>query len=216
LKDLETWVDRLAYTHTFRHGETDNLLCQQCVNEDAFSLAKHGTTELMKAAAIAKPEELKTILETGTTINAADETGWTALMYAAANGKFENVQVLLDAGAAVNSADLNQDTALLAASEAWSSSEDLQCKSVEPLMNAGAAVNVQDKHGLTPLMLASGRACRAAVAELLAAGADPSAQDQEGKNARAFAEQAQKWFKGQSRAADALEIIKTLERARKH
>lgn len=55
---------------------------------------------------------MRALLDSGTAVNSADESGSTALHFAADRGQQEAVQLLLDAGADVNTQDHDGQTPL--------------------------------------------------------------------------------------------------------
>ena len=110
-------------------------------------------------------------------------SGNTPLMYAIYNDSAEDlIALLVKAGASVRVVSSDGSTPLIMA--AYYGSESL----VSYFLKAGVPVNATDDEGKTALM----RACEeledpAAVLSLLAAGADASPVDEEGKSARDYA-----------------------------
>ena len=91
----------------------------------------------------------------------------TVLHFAAGfNSSLEVVKVLIEAGADVNALDSDQDSALHLASE-------MNPDIVPVLLEAGATVNLLDNNHLSPLFFAAFSDHDSAVADLMAAGADP-------------------------------------------
>ena len=82
------------------------------MNEEAEFL----TQALLHAANEGYAEKVRTLLEAGASVDAADVDGWTPLMIAAAAGHTVTVHVLVDAGADINASAQGQ-TALMVATE---------------------------------------------------------------------------------------------------
>jgi ankyrin repeat protein len=105
--------------------------------------------------------------------------GDTPLHLAAAGLRYDAARALLAAGTPVNAVNRRGATALHYAcdprplSRAWN--PDAQRRIIELLVSAGATVDHPDRGGVTPLHRAVRARSPAAVAALLAAGADPHA-----------------------------------------
>lgn len=76
---------------------------------------KLGITPLMRAARMGDLESCRQLLDSGASVDIADEAGWTALMGAAAEWHGRIVQLLLDHGANAASKSFDAGTALHAA-----------------------------------------------------------------------------------------------------
>jgi hypothetical protein len=172
-KALEDAVDAAANTHIWRHGEprTEPLTY---ILQDAY-MPKPGVSSLMKAAARADVEGIKSGLESGGDVDSIDSSGWTALMYAAASSSSEPVQLLLAAGANPNYTSPSGDTPLMAAAISRALEADL--------LQAGANINAQNSNGVTALMILASMAESDEVSDALKAGANASLRDDAGRTA---------------------------------
>jgi TonB family protein len=172
-KHLENAIDATADTHLWRHGEPSTEPLSN-IFSDTY-LPKPGVTQLMKAAAGADGEGMKSALKSGADIEATDASGWTALMYAAASSHSEPVQLLLAAGANPNHKSFFGDTPLMASAISGAFDEDLY--------HAGADINAQNSVGVTTLMILASKANSDEVDDALKAGADTFLKDAEGRSA---------------------------------
>jgi TonB family protein len=172
-RTLEDTVDAAAETHVWRHGDprTEPL---SNILQDAY-MPKPGVTPLMKAAANADTNSIKSILSSSKDVDAADSSGWTALMYAAASSHSEPVQLLLAAGADPNRKSLIGDTPLMASAISRLFDEDLAM--------AGANVNAQNSAGTTVLMILAAKGEADEVAAALKAGSNSRLRDAKGRTA---------------------------------
>ncbi len=91
---------------------------------------------------------LAAVLNTGLSIDTADNDGETALMEAADEARPEVVRLLIKHGANVNLADEDGDTALMMAAD------EGRTEVVRILIEAGADLNARNKEGQTALMMA--------------------------------------------------------------
>ena len=138
-----------------------------------------GRTPLHNAAKSAKSGNIKVLLAAGARVDAADSSGWTALMDAAMAGSEGCVWALLEAGASTAVADECHQTALMAA--AFKRSKG----AVRALLEAGASVNAAaTNHGWTALHYAASTGFIAVIDVLVAAGADLTAYDHDGRTPR--------------------------------
>ena len=145
----------------------------------AAACAQRPETSLTGAAAHNDVVTLRRLLAEG---HKADERGdsWTALIWASRSGSIEAINLLLDAGADIDHPGSTGDDwdatplqhAILARQPA----------AVRVLLDRGADVNrgAGPKKGLTPLFLAAGDTDPAIVELLLAHGADPTLEDEDG------------------------------------
>jgi TonB family protein len=172
-ESFENSIDAAANTHFWSHGDprTEPL---SNILQDAY-LPKPGVTALMKAAAQADVEEIKSALKSGTDVEATDSSGWTALMYAAASSHSEPVHLLLTAGANPNHKSYFGDTPLMASAISGAFDDDLY--------HAGADVNAQNSAGVSALMILSSKAQSDDVRDALKAGADAFLKDAAGCSA---------------------------------
>ena len=175
-------VDKVADTHQWRHGDSASEPYAN-MRED-LQFPKRGMTALMRATfrfdskGQITDEPLKAFLAAGADVDAVDESGWTALMYAAELRGFEDgvIGLLLQAHADVNRASLHGDTALMMAAYGGYLKQ--------PLLEKGANINARNADGVTTLMLLAQRSEGFDVLkEALDAGADATAQDNEGRTA---------------------------------
>ena len=110
---------------------------------------------------------VKTLLQQGADVNAAQGDGMTALHWAARRGDLDTAQMLLYAGANVRATTrLGGHTPLLLASQMGHGDV------IEVLLKAGADAKSTTGNGTTPLMLAAAAGRADAITALLAAGAD--------------------------------------------
>lgn len=151
---------------------------------------KNGQTALMHAFQNIGPTDISLFVRAGASLNERDAKGWTALMYAAF--KYfadEEMKALIDAGADLSAVNDEGQTPLMLAAQAGRS------KAVRMLLQNGlaGAVNARDKHGRTALMhVRRGYMSDEAevVRALVAAGAEVSATDEEGRTALMLAAEA--------------------------
>jgi len=140
------------------------------------------TQHFYQAALEGQVDAVKREIDRGVNVNHRNPEGHTALMLAAFNGHTDAAALLLDAGADVALKDPNGRTALMFASTGPSR------PTVDLLLKHRAGINeVDGGERWTPLMFAAAEGHADVVAALLAAGADPNAQDTDGDTARDFA-----------------------------
>ena len=141
--------------------------------------AQHPKTPLTQAAARNDVVVLRQLLVDG---HKADEGGdsWTALIWASRSGSIEAINLLLDSGADINRPGSTEDN--------WDATPlqhaILQRKpaAVRLLLDRGADLNRGAGSGksLTPLLLAAGDTDPSILKLLLAYGADPTVEDENG------------------------------------
>ena len=142
---------------------------------DVNAANRNGGTALMYAAAAGRMAALAMLLDHGARVDARSRTGWTALTLAAVKGHPDVVQRLLRAGADINAADVYGWTPLMRAVH------EQRHGAVQVLLDApGVDVDARNEHGSTALHLAAQRGDRPIVEHLLAGGANPELEDQEG------------------------------------
>ncbi|MEN8201090.1 MAG: ankyrin repeat domain-containing protein [Bacteroidota bacterium] len=169
------------------------------VTPAATTTSEPATEEALRQSALdGMKEEVKSLLEAGTKVDAPDVDGHTALMFAAFNGHSEVVLMLLDQGAALDRRDMMGRTALLYASTGPFP------ETVKILLDKGAKPNVvdSDEH-FSPLMHAAAEGNLAVVKVLVEYGADLSLKDVDGDDAESFARQA-----GHQQVADYLHSLR--------
>jgi ankyrin repeat protein len=143
----------------------------------AGACAQRPGTPLTQAAARNDVAALRHLLGNG---HNADEGGdsWTPLIWAARSGSVDAVDVLLDAGADVNLPGSTGDN--------WDATPlqhailQRQPAAVRVLLDRGADLNRGAGGSLAPLFLAAGDTDPAILKLLLAHGADPSVEDENG------------------------------------
>lgn len=109
------------------------------------AMTKHGSTPLLYATAMDKPDVVRLLLDQGADVNAASASGSTPLIEAVGKGQGNLVRLLLEKGADVNVVDSAGYTPLLYAA----ANGDLDV--VRLLVEKGANINQRGRHGLTPL-----------------------------------------------------------------
>jgi len=144
----------------------------------AGSCAQRPETPLTQAAVRNDVAALRQLLDAG---HKADEGGdsWTALIWASRSGSIDAINVLLDAGADVNLPGSTGDN--------WDATPlqhailERQPAAVRVLLDRGADLKGGAGPGsLTPLFLAAGDTDPAILKLLLAHGADPTVEDENG------------------------------------
>ena len=126
--------------------------------------------------------EVEAAIAKGADVNARDENTWTVLMWAVMHHREPDViTVLLKAGSRVNDTERWGSTAIMF--------NDSQEELIPLLLTAGAQINARDSNGRTALFRACYNPNPAVIAALLKAGADPTLQDQQGKNAAEVSEE---------------------------
>lgn len=132
---------------------------------DPQTVGKNGTNLFMICCSRKSytPEQLKTVLGWGFTINATDEKGRTALMYAAKAKNYAALAFLLNTGANVNAKDEEGNTALLLC--------DMKGETVKLLLDAGADVKAVNTDGVSVMYNAASDTDLTVVRALIAKGA---------------------------------------------
>jgi uncharacterized protein len=128
----------------------------------------YGKTPLMAAAKWGRVEIVKTLLDEGVAINAADTAGRTALMESVGLAKDTKVISLLAArGADINAVDKDGNTALTLAV----ASDQNNVGVVGGILELGADANVKNSKGMTALEIAASLGRTEMVARIDSAGA---------------------------------------------
>ena len=91
-------------------------------------------------------DKVKSLLEKGADVNAADERGVTALMNAAYYGHLDIIKLLLEKGADVNAKDVYGYTPLILASGGGN------LKAAKLILEYGADIDARDMYGKTACM----------------------------------------------------------------
>ena len=163
---------------------------------DARAADAYGNTALMFALKAGNLQEVKRLIAAGADVNAVNRGGNMPLLLAIeGNGenkgnKYPPIEVLLAAGANASAADREGETALIKATP--------DTKLMKMLLDKGADVNAartsvndvtDNKKGYTALMQGAVSCDAKAVKMLIAAGADLSAKDEDGRTAWDYASQ---------------------------
>jgi len=133
------------------------------------------------------------LIEAGADPLAIDSKNSTALARAAENGHMNLVLALLKKGADPDSVDKDGKTPLMLAAHAHTKVAELLLRAdhnAQFRQHKAAAVNTKDKAGKTPLMMAAAGRNAETVGLLLAKGADPFAEDNNGKTALKYCKKA--------------------------
>jgi ankyrin repeat protein len=146
---------------------------------------------LTRAALSSDVETLKLLLDRGADPKRADTFGYTALMNATAFRDSQRIRLLLAAGSDPNAFNTSSDVvkngpiALRHMSALMLAAPFSDQDTITALLKAGARVNEKDIRGMTPLLLsiATDHAQPATVRQLIAAGADLQAKDNNGDSA---------------------------------
>ena len=99
-------------------------------------------------AAVNSESRLVNVLQSGTSVDVADDDGETALMKAAADGNVRAIQLLVKHGSMVDRRDEDGRTALMYAAKEGNT------EAVKDLLSAGANPTLRDEDGKTALNLA--------------------------------------------------------------
>lgn len=138
------------------------------------------------AAAGDDPRTVQDLLKAGAAVNLKDKNGRTALFAAVNNKKLANVKIILDAGANPNIRAIDTgDTPLTSQLYFREDASEL----VRLLLSKGADPNIGNKFGRTPLILASFGQPASVIQELIRAGANISAQAENGDTALIVADE---------------------------
>jgi ankyrin repeat protein len=143
--------------------------------------AGSGRPPLVDAARNADREALRSLLQHGASVNAADADGTTALHWASYRDDVETANLLIRAGAKVNAAND------LGATPLWTASLNGSAAMVQRLLEAGANPNAALLAGETPVMVAARSGSPIVVEQLITKGANVNAHGARGQTALMWA-----------------------------
>ena len=143
--------------------------------------AGDSTPPLVVATKNADTGAVRSLLQKGASVNAAEADGTTALHWASYRDDVESADLLIRAGANVNAAND------LGATPLWTASLNASAPMVKRLLDAGANPNAALLAGETPLMVASRSGNPAVVEQLIAKGATVNARGTRGQTALMWA-----------------------------
>ena len=130
------------------------------------------TAEVADAAMRGDHVELRSLLEHGADVNAAQGDGMTALHWAAVNVDLDVAKWLIYAGANVHAT-----TRLNAVTPLWLAAQSGDALMVRLLVDNKAEPDAATAAGVTPLMIASAAGNAVAISLLIERGADPNATE---------------------------------------
>ena len=139
----------------------------------AFCNAALAQSEMADAAMQRDNDEVRSLLQEGFDVNAAQADGATALHWAAYHGDEDLARLLLEAGADATASNRNGSTPL------WLAASRGEAAMIETLLEGGADANEELPLGRRPLMLAARSGVVDAVRVLLDRGADLNAAETE-------------------------------------
>lgn len=143
--------------------------------------AGDSTPPLVVATKNADTGAVRSLLQKGVNVNAAEADGTTALHWASYRDDVESADLLIRAGANVNAAND------LGATPLWTASLNASAPMVKRLLDAGANPNAALLAGETPLMVASRSGNPTVVEQLIAKGAAVNARGARGQTALMWA-----------------------------
>jgi ankyrin repeat protein len=132
-----------------------------------------GSGVVADAAYAGNLDRVRSMVTSGSDVDAKEESGYTGLMWAAMKGRYDIAEFLVTHGANPNIQDEKGTTALHIAATASVS----QVEIVKLLLSHKAAVDIKDSDGDTALLLAANPTI---VAALVEAGADVNASNRDG------------------------------------
>ena len=130
-------------------------------------------SEVADAAMRRDNAAVRSLVQEGANVNAAQADGATALHWAAYHGNAALAELLLEAGADASAANRNGSTPM------WLAANQGNTTVIETLLSGGAGANEALPLGRRPLMLAARAGSVDAVRVLLEDGADPNAGEDE-------------------------------------
>lgn len=140
-------------------------------------------SNLIKSIEAKDLEKVLALLEQGVSVSEKNDNGETALMIALRSGNVEIVKLLLENKVEVNEKDSDGWHALMLAAL-----YQVPIKIVKMLLRHGAVIDERNKFGETSLIKAAEQGCLEMVKLLLANGADPVLEDNDGITALRIAE----------------------------
>jgi ankyrin repeat protein len=140
-----------------------------------------GRQPMHVAAEWGRAEAIRALAELGGRLDAADGTGRRPMHIAVECGRVDAIRVLAELGASLACTDSAGRTPLHCALEPAYGTPHMDAPL--QLLAAGAPTSARDSTGATPLHLAAAIPSKPVVLALLAAGADPTIQDNKGRYA---------------------------------
>lgn len=172
------------------HGNAATVRYLIAKGADVKGAGPQGSDALQTAAGKGDVEMMRLLLKKGADPKLKDQAGFTALLNAFSDPDSERVRVLLDAGSDVNAANTfsgavkNGPIALNHMTPLFIAAPDAPPATIKVLLSAGAHPDECDQRKLTPLMAAilTDEPKLATIRQLIAAGADVNAKDQNGES----------------------------------
>ena len=156
---------------------------------DPNTLSEKGETGLTQAFKLDSFRAAKGLIDTpATNVNLPNSRGETPLMMAAIKGQLDLAKRLIARGADVN----REGWTPLHYAVSTPSEDGADLKIIALLLEHHAYIDAASPNGSTPLMLAAQYGSRSAVQMLIKEGADPQAKNQQGQQAKDFAERAER------------------------
>lgn len=179
-QELQDAVDETVNTHALRHGDAATEALSNIDNE---YFPKPGQTEWIRAVIQGDLDRVRSLVQSGVDVNAADASGWTALMYAVGNYQRDEIVVLLlQSGVKASHQTPYGDTVLMAAALADNFDRELA--------KLGGNINAQNRDGVTALMLLAVKADPEQIEDALLEGANAKLRDSRGRTALDYLEKA--------------------------
>jgi ankyrin repeat protein len=177
------------------HGNTPTVRYLIEKGADVKAVGPLGSDALQTAALKGDAEMIRLLLQKGADPLRKDQAGFTALLNAFSVTDPERVKMLVAAGSDTNAANTfagavkNGPIALVHMTPVYLAAADSDPAIVKTLLGAGAHPNEADGRKMTPLMLAvaTDEPKLATIRQLIAAGADVSAKDQNGDSVYCWA-----------------------------
>jgi ankyrin repeat protein len=170
------------------HGNTPTVRYLIEKGADVKAVGPLGSDALQTAALKGDAEMIRLLLQKGADPLRKDQAGFTALLNAFSVTDPERVRMLVAAGSDTNAANTfagavkNGPIALVHMTPVYLAAADSDVATVKTLLSAGAHPNEPDIRKMTPLMLAvaTDYPKLGTIRQLIAAGADVNAKDQNG------------------------------------